>query len=65
MTPEEQREFVLNYIERWASSKDLALKWYESEIILSLNKTAKQAVDGGEFEAVKQYLKHIKNGGFT
>ncbi|WP_157825824.1 hypothetical protein [Colwellia sp. Bg11-28] len=62
---DKQKEFVLSFIHEWAGSQESALKWYESEIIPSLNKTAKQAVDGGEFEAVRQYLEHIRDDGFA
>ena len=65
MISDEQKKFVLSFIHEWAGSQESALKWYESEIIPSLNKTAQQAVDAGEFEAVKQYLEHIKDGGFS
>ena len=46
-------------------SKQAAFKWYESEIIPALNKTAQDTVDYGDFEAVKQYLEHISEGGFA
>lgn len=65
MTSEAQEKFVLSFVQEWAGSNELALKWYETEIIPALNKTAKQAVNGGDFEAVKQYLEHIRNDGFA
>jgi hypothetical protein len=65
MTKEEQKNFVLSFIHGWAGSKEFTSEWYESEIIPALNKTAKQAVDSGDFEAVKQYLEHIQYGGFA
>jgi hypothetical protein len=65
MTQEEQKQFILNFILDWAGSKDAALKWYESEVIPSLNKTAQEAVDNGCFEAIKVYLQHIEQGGFA
>ncbi len=65
MISDKQKEFVLSFIHEWAGSQESALIWYESEIIPSLNKTAKQAVDGGEFEAVRQYLEHIQYDGFS
>jgi hypothetical protein len=65
MTEQEQKEFILNFVQDWAGSKQAALIWYESEVISALNKTVQQAVDGGDFEAVKHYLKHIEQGGFA
>ena len=65
MTRKEQKKFILNYIINWAGSKEAALKWYESEVIPSLNKTTKEAVDDGDFEAIKEYLEHIEQGGFA
>jgi hypothetical protein len=65
MTPTEQKIYILNFIKEWAGSKQAALQWYESEIIPALNKTAQDTVDGGDFEAVKQYLEHISEGGFA
>ena len=65
MTQEEQKQFVLNFIQEWAGSKEAALKWYESETISSLNKTAQEVVDNGGFEAIKEYLEHIERGGFS
>lgn len=65
MTQEEQKQFILNFILDWADSKEAALKWYESETISSLNKTAQEAINNGGFEAVKEYLEHIEQGGFA
>ena len=65
MTRKEQKKFILNYIINWAGSKEAALAWYESEVIPALNKTAQEAVNNGDFEAVKEYLEHIKQGGFA
>jgi hypothetical protein len=65
MTPEEQKEYILDFVLDWAGSKIAALKWYESEVISALNKTAQQTIDAGDFETVKQYLEHIENGGFA
>ncbi|MFT6833985.1 MAG: hypothetical protein ACJA0H_000011 [Francisellaceae bacterium] len=65
MTQEEQKQFILSFILDWAGSKEAALKWYESETISSLNKTAQEAVDDGDFEAIKEYLEHIEQGGFA
>ncbi|MFT5277813.1 MAG: hypothetical protein ACI8VI_001453 [Granulosicoccus sp.] len=65
MTEQEQKEFILNFVQDWAGSKQAALLWYESEVIPALDKTIQQAVDGGNFEAVKQYLEHIEQGGFA
>ena len=65
MTRKEQKKFILNYIINWAGSKEAALKWYESETISSLNKTAQEVVDNGGFEAIKEYLEHIERGGFS
>tara|TARA_R110001583_G_scaffold43548_7_gene138558 strand:- start:129 stop:380 length:252 start_codon:yes stop_codon:yes gene_type:complete len=65
MTTTEQKEYILNFIQEWAGSKQAALQWYESEIIPALNKTAQDSVNCGDFEAVKQYLEHISEGGFA
>ncbi len=65
MTQEEQKQFVLNFILDWAGSKEAALKWYEAEVIPALNKTAQEAVNNGGFDAIKEYLKHIEEGGFA
>ncbi len=65
MTQEEQKQFVLSFIQQWAGSKAAALKWYESEVIPSFNKTAQEVIDNGGFEAMKKYLEHIKQGGFA
>jgi hypothetical protein len=65
MTQAEQKEFILDFVEGWAGSNQAALKWYESEVISALNKTAQQAVDGGDFESVKIYLEYINEGGFA
>jgi hypothetical protein len=55
----------LDYVQDWAGSKQAALKWYGSEIIPALNKTAQQTVNAGDFESVKRYLDHIDEGGFA
>jgi len=65
MTKQEQKEFIINVVKDWTGSKKSALKWYESEVIPSLNKTSQQAVDDRDFEAVKQYLENIEQGGFA
>jgi hypothetical protein len=65
MTQEEQKQFILSFILVWAGSKEAALKWYESEVIPSINKTAQEAVNNGDFEAIKEYLEHIEQGGFA
>jgi len=65
MTEQEQKEFILNLVHDWTGSKQASLKWYESEVISALNKTAKQTVDAGDFESVKRYLEHINEGGFA
>tara|TARA_R110000737_G_scaffold352273_1_gene397577 strand:- start:11459 stop:11656 length:198 start_codon:yes stop_codon:yes gene_type:complete len=65
MTQEEQKQFVLSFILDWAGSKEAALQWYESEIIPALNKTAEEVIDNGGFEAIKEYLEHIGQGGFA
>lgn len=65
MTQAEQKEFILNFVQDWAGSKQEALKWYESEVIPALNKTSRQAVDDDDFESVKRYLEHINEGGFS
>jgi hypothetical protein len=65
MTQKEQKEYVLNYVQDWAGSKQAALKWYEFEVIPALNKTAQQAVEANDFESVKIYLEHINEGGFA
>ena len=65
MTEQEQKEFIINFVQDWAGSKKAALQWYELEVIPALNKTSQQAVDDGGFEAVKQYLEHIEQGGFA
>ena len=65
MTQEEQKQFVLSFIIDWAGSKEAALEWYESEVIPALNTTAQEAVNNGCFEAIKEYLEHIEQGGFS
>ena len=65
MTKQEQKKYILNFIQEWAGSKKAALQWYESEIIPALNKTAQDTVDCGDFKAVKQYLEYISEGGFA
>ncbi|AOW78599.1 hypothetical protein A3Q34_18210 [Colwellia sp. PAMC 20917] len=65
MTQAEQKKFILDFVQDWAGSKQAALKWYESEVIPALDKTVQQAVNGGDFDAVKHYLKHIEQGGFA
>ena len=65
MTQEEQKEYILDYIQGWVGSKQDAHKWYEAEVIPALNKTAKQAVIEGEFEVVKKHLNQIDEGGFA
>lgn len=65
MNEQEQKEFIINFVLDWAGSKKAALQWYELEVIPALNKTSQQAVDDGGFEAVKQYLEHIEQGGFA
>jgi hypothetical protein len=32
MTEQEQKEFILNFVQDWAGSKQAALIWYESEV---------------------------------
>jgi hypothetical protein len=65
MTPAEQNKFILDLVQDWAGSKQAALNWCESETIPALNKTVQQAIDAGDFESVKRYLEHIKEGGFA
>ena len=65
MTEQDQKDFILNFIQGWVDSKQDALMWYESEVIHTLNKTAQQVINTDDFEAVKTYLEHIKQGAFA
>jgi hypothetical protein len=65
MTQDEQKEYIFDFIQRWTTSQQSSLEWYKSEIIPALNKTAQEAVDSGDFEALKRYLEHIDKGGFS
>lgn len=65
MTQQEQEQYILDYVQDWAGSKQAALKWYKFEFIQALNRTAQQAVEANDFETVKKYLEHINEGGFA
>ena len=39
--------------------------WYESEMIPLLKMTAQQTVQSGNFEAMKNHLVHIDQGGYA
>lgn len=65
MTHNEQKRFIINFVMKWVNSHDEAIRWYETTVIPSLNKTPEQAINAGEFEKVKQYLAIVELGGFA
>jgi len=65
ITRKEQEEYILDFIQGWTNSEQASVNWYKNEIIPALNKTPFEAVNSGDFEAVKRYLEHIDKDGFA
>jgi hypothetical protein len=65
MTKAEQRQYILKRVSQWAGNDTLALNWFNQETIPAIGCTAQQAIDGGEFDALNDYLDIISLGGYA
>jgi hypothetical protein len=65
MNKEEQRQIILNRVRHWAGSDAATEKWFNTEQIPALGCTPRQAIDRGEYDALRRYIDIIALGGFA
>lgn len=64
MSIDEQRSRIIEKVAGLVESKEAAVLWYETEILVGFGYTPRELVAQGRYEAVLTHIKRKSSGGY-